>query len=67
MQRHTNVPLQVKYRIDSCGKPGHKGRGVLIYIISKHTTNSNLILTISQLLTDKIMKVIEDSIPWALV
>ena len=49
--------------IESCGK---KGRGSHVSFLS-NTTQNNMILTISQLVTDKIVKAIEDSAAWALI
>ena len=53
-------------RIESCGKPGRKGRGSHQSFLS-NTTQNNFILTISQLVTDKILKATEDSAAWALI
>ena len=74
MHCHNDVPLQqhlekirdTQSRTYSCGKLGRNGRGSHISFLS-NTTQSNLILTISQLVMDKIVKAIENSMAWALV
>ena len=58
----------IQSRIESRGKPGHKGRGSHLSFLSNTTQNkNNLIQTISQLVTDDIVKAIADSAAWALI
>ena len=71
---HYDVPLQqhlekirdTQSTIESCGKSGRKGRGSHLSFLS-NTTQNTLILTISQLVTDKIVKATEHSAAWALI
>ena len=66
MLQHLKKIKDIQSRIESCGKPGHKGRGSHLSFLS-NTTQNNLIQTISQLVTDVIVKAIEDSAAWALI